>query len=68
MKRAISLVALILSVALSIYAQQANAESDFLVKIIGNGAAVEITKYVDSNAEARVPERIHDPGVEITRL
>jgi len=60
MKRAILLAALILSVALSIYAQQANSESDFAFTIIDNATAVEITAYVGNTTDVRIPERIQN--------
>ena len=60
MKKAFVLVALMLSVALSACAQQANSESDFEFEVIDNGRAVEIIKYIGSAKNVRIPERIQN--------
>ena len=66
MKKTIVLAALILSTALSTYAQQqAEREGNFTFRIIDNGRAVEITEYVGSNADVRIPERIQKLPVTV---
>jgi hypothetical protein len=64
-KKAPLLAALLLSAALSAYAQpQTNGEGDFAFRIVGGGTAVEITGYTGSNADVRIPSRIQ--GLPIT--
>ena len=59
------LTILLLSAALSVYAQQqADPEGDFVFRIIGDGRAVEITGYVGSNTDVRIPDRIQ--GLPVT--
>jgi hypothetical protein len=49
---------LTISTVFSAYTQQFNAESDFQVRSIDNGRAVEITKYVGTSRDVRIPQKI----------
>jgi len=62
MKKTIVLIltVLILFAALSAFSQRADPESDFAFRIIDNGTAVEITKYLVKNTKVRIPARIQN--------
>ena len=60
------LVALLLSAALSAYAQQqADPEGNFTFRIIDNGRAVEITGHRVNNTDVRIPDRIQNLPVTV---
>ncbi|MCL2442698.1 MAG: leucine-rich repeat domain-containing protein [Treponema sp.] len=59
-------VALLLFTAFSIFAQQADPESDFAVELIDNGRAVRITGYNGNRTAVNIPPRIRNlPVTEI---
>jgi len=64
-KKAPLLTILLLSVALSAYAQ-ADLKTNFTSRIIDNGRAVEITGYTGSSADVRTPATIQ--GLPVTAI
>ena len=65
MKKISLLVILILSTTFSVYSQQQyTAEKDFTIKIIDGGNSVEITGYVGTNTDVRIPPKIQ--GLPVT--
>ena len=55
-----------MSTVFSAYTQQQyNAEKDFTVKIIDDGKSIEITKYVGTSKEVRIPPRIQNLPVTV---
>jgi len=60
-KKTVLWFVLIAVIAVSAYTQQANPESDFQVKRVGNG--IEITKYVGKSTSVIIPDRIQNLSV-----
>jgi len=66
MKKTITTIILLSVIALSVYAQAYDPESDFTVATIDNGRAVRITDYKGNKTTINIPPRINNlPVTEI---
>jgi len=66
MKKAVFVVTIFATLAFLAFADNGQycPESDFAFTVIDNGTAVEITGYVGSNTDVRIPDRIQ--GLPVT--